>query len=315
MAPEPRPVQNALLDAARKAGAPDVPADPSLVIDEDDQGTNQNPDGKAPSDGAARPEPEGGTKTEEERIAALPENFFGENLQDYAKDNGVEATEGRYKGLQDANRVANSRLREIADIRKAAEDELSKAKAALAAKPPEVSDEDDISKLEDDEVLARMGIDASSIPYDELKKPMVVMARQTLQSQAQMEALAAGSENDRWEREFFGRLEKLQDEFGEITLDDGTQVDKATLETYAIENSIFHPDALYWALQGPVVAQSKKLAPSQAKVDQKRQIGTRPRRAAPAGGTQPKKPVSLADHFDVVKRQKGVTEDPFAHPE
>lgn len=298
-----------LLEAAAKAGMPGVSLpEPPADTDDDIQnpGTPQ-PDEVTPDKGAQPEPPESGG--DEDDLSQFPENYFGENIKEYAEANGVEAAKAYFKGLQDANRVGNRRLQEIAELRKAAEEE---AKKEAAKKRVVDTQQPEPEELSDEELLEQAGIDPSVLQYEELGKPLVAMLRRQVELESKLEAAASDAQGREWENQFFGALDKLQSEHGKITYEDGTPVSKADLEEFAIEINTYDPEALYWRIMGPVLANRPAPKPSSDKRDLKRSISQPRRKGGAAGSTQGKPPRTLAEHLEASKQKLGLTGDVFS---
>ena len=289
-----------LLEAARKAGAPDVPKsveelenDDNLEPEPTKQGEGVKPEPSEPSDG-------------DDDLSKFPEDYFGKNIKEYAEEHGVEAAETFYDALKDANRVANSRLQEIAELRKQAEEEARKTRVVEEAKPEEKKE------LTDEELFEANGLDPSLLQYDEMKPLTVVLRRQ----QAMEESMAASQQERQyteWENNFFGTLDKLQSSEGKILDTDGNPVDNQTLQEFAIENNIYDADALYWRIMGPMRSQKTPTIADPERKQRKREISGVKRRRGTSGSSDQKPASTLAEHFENAKKELGVSGDPFAH--
>lgn len=307
-----------LLDAARKAGAPDVPeADEDLqFVDDDDDdflnGLEPNDDGETSpkaDDSANQPAGDG-----DDDLAKFPENFFGENIRAYAEEHGVEAAETYYNALQDANKVANSRLREISEERKKLEEVIRAKELERRTTAPEPNDADDPRNMSDEDALAAFGMDPDLLEYESVGKPIAQMARELLATRQQFEHVSRESAADRAEREWHSKLDSIEATEGKMTYEDGTPIPRADLEQFAIEKRILDPEALYWTVMGPVFAKknakvTKKADATDKKVrDLKRSISTPRRRGGSGKATQVAKPQSLKDHLE--NAAKGMNVDP-----
>lgn len=234
----------------------------------------------------------------------IPDEYFGYRLADIEDPEAKKAT---YEALQEANRVANRRLQEIAELRKQAEEEARKTLPTQQA--PE---SDEPAELSDEELLIQAGMDPELLQYDDFGKPLVALLRRQAELEKALEGQAQASEAEKWERQFYGKLEALEAENGAIPYD------RETVEAFALERNVFDPEALYWTIMGPVLREAAKSPNPQPKRDLKRQVGGQPRRRASApGATQLKTPKTLKEAFEVAKQQHNVPTgyDPFAFEE
>lgn len=300
---------DALFEAAKKAGALGKLDDGQSTahddeVDDDEQGEETK------SDEGIEPNPPESDDGDDD-LSKFPENYFGKDVRAFAKEHGAEAAEEYFNTLKEASRVVSTRLQELREAEKAAE-EARKAKAAeqLAAEPEDTEPEE----ISDEDLLSQNGFDPDLLQYEEVGKPIVALLRRQLALEENVQSQSQEQQNAAWENQFFSRVDELAGENGKITFDDGTPVDRATLTKYAIENDIYNADALYWNLMGPILAKGTPTF-DPAKRERKRQISGTRRKGGSPGSTSDKAPRTLADHFNAAKKEHGVEGDPFAHPE
>lgn len=275
-----------------------IPQDADLIEDEDELEPDEEPEGSEP--------PESGASEEE-----IPDEYFGIRLADIQDEAVRKQT---YDTLQEANRVANRRYQEIAEMRKEAE---AATRERRVTAEPEDSEEEDLPES-DEELLRAIGLDPELLRYDELTKPLAALARRTLTVERELQGMSQSSEAEKWERNFFGTLESLEDQHGAIPYD------RAVIEEVAVERNIYDPEALYWAIMGPVraaatVDRQPKAPAKDAVRDLKRTIGT-PRKArggAKGATTSKAKPATLQEAFEQARQKHNVPSafDPFAYDE
>lgn len=289
--------------AAKSLGISVDELDDESIEEEVPEGTEEPEAGTPPAN-----QPEGSDNpTEDEAIAELPEDYFGENIREYAKTHGVEAAKAFHSALQDANRVVASRMQELAEQKKAYEAAARQAALEAQVAPPTPEPETDEALLE------RVGIDPSILEMDDVGKPIVAVVKMMLEQNAQLQDLTNQTQQTAAEREFFGTLEQLQAAEGKLPPEFS---DHDSLIAIANETQVFDPTALYWRIMGPVQAAARK-APTPTKTNPdkdgraglrevKRTMGTSRRKGST--GTPPVKPKSLEEHFRAVAKTQGVTD-------
>jgi hypothetical protein len=189
------------------------------------------------SDKGIEPEPSESDDGEE-----IPDEYFGFRLSDIEDPEAKKAT---YDSLRQANRVANRRLQEIAELRKTAEEEARKT-VPQPSQQAASEEETNFSDMTDEEILAQAGLDPDILQYEDFGKPVAEMVRRQLRLEQKLEGQTNASEAEAWERKFYTQLDTLQETHGNLPFD------RETVEAYAIERNVFDPDALYWSHDGPI---------------------------------------------------------------
>lgn len=281
-------------NAGQRLDDPDFEVDGELSEEvEDDQDSDKGLEPETPESEAGHED--------------VPDEYFGVRL-DHITD--PEAKRATFETLKEANRVSNRRLQEIAELRKQAEEE---ARQQLPA-PQQVEqpEEIDYSSLSDEELLAQAGLDPDLLQYEDFGKPVAEMVRRQLALEQRLEGMSQASEAEKWESQFYGKLESLESTHGKLPYD------RETIESYAIERNIFDPDALYWSVMGPVLREAAQQPQGpDPRRELKRKVGGQPRRGSSPGSIQTKKPETLKEAFEVAKQKHNVPAafDPFAFEE
>lgn len=258
--------------------------------------------GKAPGEPLS---PEPGSPSTEGDDQEIPDEYFGVKLSEIPDE---AARKQVFETLQQANKVTNARFQELAELRKQAEEEARKVL------PERQAPGDEPTERTPEELLVAAGLDPELLRYDEIGKPVVALLERLMGLEEQLQGVTQQTESQAWEAKFFGKLEGLESKFGEIPYE------REDVEAFAIERNIYDPDALYWAIMGPVLREAAvdRVPQNNAVRDLKRQVGSgnRKRSSAP-GSTQGGKPTTLQEAYEAAKTHHNVPagHDPFAYDE